>query len=144
MRETTAGELGVSTGGRRADGFAGSSWWLVAKNGDGRLEPLVVGGGEEKTFAVFGFEEEARMFLRLGGLEGDGWRVRRSEAGEIVSLLYGPCADAGSVALDPLPEMAADGTLEQVSVGRERFMTLLLDGGEAAGGGREGGPDSKP
>lgn len=147
LRETAEGKLGASEGRRRAGGFAGSSWWLVAKNGGGLLEPLIVGGGERRALAVFGFEEEATVFLRLGGLEGDGWRVRQSGAGELVSLLHGPCADAGSVALDPLPQMAVDGTLGLVSVGREDFLERLLDGGRPRlrrAADAKAGPEGKP
>jgi hypothetical protein len=137
VRGTGTGKPKASRGGRRADGFAGSSWWLVTKNADGRLEPLVVGGGEGRALAVFSFEEEAAMFLRLGGLEGDGWRVWQGRAGELVSLLYGPCADAKSVALDPVPEMVKDGSVGLVSVGREGFLRRLLYGENCGrGGGR--------
>jgi hypothetical protein len=79
---------------------------------------------------VFSFEEEAQMFLRLGGYEGDdGWRARESCAGELVSVLLGPCLDAKGVALDPLPEMLEDGTIGLVEVGRRRFVGQLLQRG---------------
>ena len=74
---------------------------------------------------VFSFEEEAEMFLHLGGHGGDGWRARESGASEIASLLRGSCADVGGVALDPLPGMAEDGTVGLVEVGRERFLGRL-------------------
>ena len=68
------------------------------------------------------------MFLRLGGHDGDGWRERESSAGELVSVLCGPCADAKSVALDPLPGMLGDGTAALVEVDRERFLKGITDG----------------
>ncbi|MGH3146410.1 MAG: hypothetical protein ACRDTR_11485 [Rubrobacter sp.] len=61
------------------------------------------------------------MFLRLGRY-GDRWRTRESSVGEVVSVLYGPCADAKSVVLDPLPEMLRDGTVGLVQVERKRFL----------------------
>jgi hypothetical protein len=67
------------------------------------------------------------MFLYLGGY-GDDWCVRGSSTGEIVSVLCGPCSGAESVALDPLPEMVADGTLSLVWLRRERFLEQLLLG----------------
>ncbi len=85
------------------------------------LEP----SGRGKALAVFGHREEAELFLRLEGLE-DRWRVRESAAGEIVSLLFGPCAGASGVALDPLPEMVGGPTLGLVTLGRERFAEHLL------------------
>ncbi len=88
--------------------------------------------------AVFGFEEEAEMFLRLGGREGDGWRAREIGVGELVSVLDGPsCADVGSVALDPVPGMPEDGTVGLVEVGRERFVRAVL------GGPGRGGPEGR-
>jgi hypothetical protein len=101
--------------------------WLVARDGDGRLEPLCVHEGAARVLPVFSFEEEAQMFLCLGGYEGaDGWRARESCAGELVSVLLGPCLDAKGVALDPLPEMLEDGTIGLVWVGRKRFLGQLL------------------
>lgn len=82
-------------------------------------------GAQGRVLAVFSFEEEAEMFLRLGGHDGDGWRARPSGAAEIASLLRGACADVGAVALDPLPGMAGDGTAGLVEVGRERFLKRL-------------------
>ena len=99
--------------------------WLVARDGDGGPEPLRVDGARGRALAVFSFEEEAEMFLCLGGHDGDGWRARRSGAAEIASLLRGACADVGGVALDPLPGMPGDGTAGLVEVDRERFLGRL-------------------
>lgn len=106
----------------------GSRYWLMAKNENGRIEVLTVDRGGEQALPVFGHEEEAEMFLRLGGV-GDGWRVRESTAGELVSVLYGPCARVGRVALDPLPEMLDEKAVGLVSLDRERFLDLVLDRG---------------
>jgi hypothetical protein len=102
--------------------------WLVARDGNGRLEPLCVHEGAARVLPVFSFEEEAQMFLRLGGYEESGWRARESCTGELVSVLLGPCLDVEGVALDPLPEMLEDGTIELVEVGRRRFVGQLLEG----------------
>jgi hypothetical protein len=101
--------------------------WMVARDGEGRLEPLCVRAGPSKVLLVFSFEEEAEMFLHLGGYADSGWRVRESSAGELVSVLCGPCIDVEGVALDPLPEMLEDGTIELVEVGRRRFVEKLLE-----------------
>jgi hypothetical protein len=103
--------------------------WMVARAGEGRLEPLCVRAGLWKVLPVFSFEEEAQMFLHLGGYEESGWRARESCAGELVSVLLGPCLDVEGVALDPLPEMLEDGTIELVEVGRRRFVGQLLERG---------------
>ncbi len=67
------------------------------------------------------------MFLRLRG-EGEDWQARESGAGELVSMLYGPCADVKEVALDPLPEMVAERTVGLVSLLRERFIEAITTG----------------
>jgi hypothetical protein len=104
-------------------------WWLLAKTERGRVEFLTTSacdcdGGE--TLPVFGYEEEAEMFLHLGGYGDGGWSARESSSGEIVSVLCGPCSGAESVALDPLPGIVANGTLSLVWLGRERFLKELL------------------
>ena len=113
----------VARGGRRH-----KRWWLIAKNANSRVEFLTTesdaDGGE--TLVVFGHEEEAEMFLYLGGYGDDGWRARESSSGEIVSVLYGPCSGAEGVALDPLAEMVACGTLGLVRLRREHFLGGLL------------------
>jgi hypothetical protein len=104
-------------------------WWLIAKTENGQIEFLTTARDEYggKTLPIFGYEEEAQMFLYLGGY-GDDWSVRERSTGEIVSVLCGPCSGAESVALDPLPEMVSDGTLSLVWLRRERFLEQLLLG----------------
>jgi hypothetical protein len=77
-----------------------SSWWLVAKNEDGPLEVLTLDGGD--TLPIFSGEGEAELFLWLREAREYGWEVRESSAGELSSLLCGPCSGATFVALDPL------------------------------------------
>jgi hypothetical protein len=66
------------------------------------------------------------MFAWLGGAFEDGWRIRATSAGELVSILYGLCAGVGRVALDPSPEMSSE-TIRLVSLSRERFVSWVLD-----------------
>jgi hypothetical protein len=105
-----------------------SRWWLLAKTENGRVEFLTTARDEDggETLPVFGYEEEAEMFLHLSGYGDDGWSARESSSGEIVSVLCGPCSGAGSVALDPLPRMVTDDTLCLVWMGRECFLGRLL------------------
>jgi len=99
---------------------------MIARDREGRLEPLCVRAGISKVLPVFSFEEEVEMFLHLGGYDGYGWRARESSAGELVSVLCGPCKDVKGVALDPLPEMLKDGTVGIVGVGRESFLGQIF------------------
>ena len=114
---------------RQAGSVQRQTYWLLTKIGDGRIEPLIVNrlGANHlgaKTLPVFSFRDEAEMFSLLEGLNG-GWQTRETSAGELLSLLAGLCAGVKLVALDPLPEMVANGTsgmtLGLVSVSRERF-----------------------
>jgi hypothetical protein len=104
-----------------------SRFWLVAKDRNHPVQMLTVDFGGGEALPVFSHEEEAELFLVLGGA-GEGWRARESSAGEIVSLLFGPCAGVRSVALDPSPVMAPE-TLGLVTLGRDRFVDLFAGPG---------------
>lgn len=120
---TTAGSAGMITEGTRRR----PRWWLIAKTENGRIQFLTTARDKasRETLPVFGYEEEAEMFLHLGGYD-DSWSVRESSSGEVVSVLCGPCSGAEGVALDPLPGMVADGTLHLVWLRRENFLARLL------------------
>lgn len=72
------------------------------------------------------YSGEAEMFLWLGGTFENGWRIRETSTGELVSILYGSYTSVKSVALDPSPKMAAE-TLRQLSVGRTGFISWFAD-----------------
>src|SRR5215204_5728970 len=115
--------------GRAPGRRPGSVYWLIAKNENGPLEILTTGlSGGEEALPVFSHEEEAEMFLYLGGL-GDGWRARESAAGELTSILCGLCSGVQKVVLDPLPKMLDEKTVGLVSLDRERFLDLVLGRG---------------
>jgi hypothetical protein len=103
-------------------------FWLVARDGDHPLEMFTMSCGSAESLPVFSHEEEADMFLDLGGA-GDGWRTRESSAGEIVSLLFGLCSRVSSVALDPSPLMTPE-ILDLVRVDRGRFVDLITAPGK--------------
>lgn len=114
---------------------AGSAFWLISRHdGDGREEVLTVQRNGEDALVIFGFEEEAGLFLRFEGL-GDGWRVVESAAGELLSLLDGSHASMKRVALDPLPQPVA-GEMDGLSgLDRRRFVGRLLSRTSYAGRG---------
>ncbi|HLL39003.1 MAG TPA: hypothetical protein VK357_04970 [Rubrobacteraceae bacterium] len=119
----TAEQVLVRAPGRRP----GSAYWLIAKNDKGRLEVLTGGlAVGEEALPVFSYEQEAEMFLGLWEVGFDGWRVRESTAGEVISVLYGPCASVERVTLDPLPEILVDRAVGLVSLSRERFVEFVL------------------
>ena len=103
----------------------GSKWWMLAKDDDLGAGVLLANCDSEHALPVFSGEGEAEMFVWLAGAFEDGWRVRETSPGELVSILYGPCAGVGRVALDPSPEMTAE-TIRLVSLSREKFVSWIL------------------
>ena len=103
--------------------------WIIISYQNNRMDALTLDPDSDGGFlAVFSFEEEAEAFLSL--LEDDQkseWRSRQMAAGELVSILLGPCASVKGVALDPLPLLSSRAMLGLVSVNRERFVQDLLE-----------------
>jgi hypothetical protein len=118
---------GASTrdGAETADGVprrgGTQRYWVIAKDakdGFGQLELLTVDlDGTGEALPVFSFEQEAEMFLWLQTNE-EGQEVRETTPGQLVSILYGPCAHVGRVMLDPLPEIGA--RMQNSLLGMER------------------------
>ena len=107
-------------------------YWVIAKDakdtkdGFGQPDLLTVdldGAGE--ALPVFSFEEEAEMFLWLQTTE-DGREVRETTPGQLVSILYGPCADVGRVMLDPLPEIGARVQISLLGMDRNDFVESVM------------------
>jgi hypothetical protein len=103
--------------------------WLITKYDHTKMNALTVWlGGDGEALAIFGFEEEAEMFLHLrrAALE-EGWGVRQTSVGELVSVLYGPCSNAKKVVLDPLPGVVGGEELMGfLSMQRNAFLRILL------------------
>ncbi len=108
--------------------------WLITKYDHGKMNVLTLRlGGDGEALAIFGFEEEAEMFLHFRGAElEDGWRVRQTSVGELVSVLYGPCAGAKVVVMDPVPEVAKKELVGIPSMHRNDFLRDLLGEGPSS------------
>ena len=109
-------------------------YWLIENPGLGVFTVCI--DAEHEALPIFSFLEEARMFLKLDGLEQEGWRIAESTAGELVSR-FPEYRRAGIelVALDPLPEMT--GPVFGTTIA---LVTLSLHGfarGHAAGSEQE-------
>jgi hypothetical protein len=104
-------------------------YWVIAKDakdGFGQLEVLTVDlDGTGEALPVFSFEEEAEMFLWLQTTE-DGREVRETTPGQLVSILYGPCADVGRVMLDPLPEIGVRMQISLLGMDRNDFVESVM------------------
>ena len=110
------------------DAIAGRPQWLITKYDHSKMNALTIRlGGDGEALAVFGFEEEAEMFLHLrrAALE-EGWRVRQTSVGELVSVLYGPCSDVKKVVLDPVPEVGRHELVDLLSMYRNDFLRFVL------------------
>jgi len=111
------------------DARAGRSHWLITKYDHSKMSALTIHLSRDgEALAVFGFEEEAEMFLHLrrAALE-ERWRVRQTSVGELVSVLYGPCSNAKKVVLDPLPAVVGgEGSIDILSTWRDDFLRILL------------------
>ena len=100
-------------------------FWLIVKYRVGGMEVLrtILASGEE-ALPVFSFEDEARMFLELG--TSGCWQVKETTAGELTSILFGPCAGVGRVVLDPLPGPCVEALTGPAGMGRDAFMESHL------------------
>jgi hypothetical protein len=111
------------------------SWLIVrddlgARGGPPEVLTLEAGGNgelDESILPIFSFEEEALLFLRLCGF-GVGWRVSKSGAADLASVLADACPDTRRVALDPIPEIGLCGPHDLVSLPRKEFVRLLATG----------------
>ena len=104
-------------------------YWVIAKDandGFGQLEVLTVDlEGTGEALPVFSFEEEAEMFLWLQRTE-EGQEIRETTPGQLVSILYGPCADVGRVMLDPLPEIGLSMQISLFGMDRHDFVESVM------------------
>ncbi len=82
-----------------------------------------------RAVALFGFEEEALLYLGLRGEhETDGLRARRVSCAGLLALLSGRWAGYRSVALDAVPELDAGTLLPLTATSRECFVRFLREG----------------
>jgi hypothetical protein len=101
-------------------------YWVIAKDGSGWPDLLTVDlDGTGEALPVFSFEEEAEMFLWLQ-TTGDGREVRETTPGQLVSILYGPCADVGRVMLDPVPEIGLSMQNSLLGMDRNDFVESVM------------------
>jgi hypothetical protein len=119
----------AETAGGAARRSGTQRYWVIAKDakdGFGQPDLLTVDlDGTGEALPVFSFEEEAEMFLWLQTTE-DGQKVRETTPGQLVSILYGPCAHVGRVMLDPLPEIGARMQIGLLGMDRNDFVESVM------------------
>jgi hypothetical protein len=111
------------------------SLWLIATRARRGMRVLTIDIGGERVLPVFSSRGEGESFLRSEALEADWW-PRETTAGELVSVLLGPCARVEKVALDPPPGLPETEITELVSMGRRDFVRHLMRGVGAVGSSR--------
>jgi hypothetical protein len=120
---------GAETAGRVPQRAGTQRYWVIAKDskdGFSQLEVLTVDlDGTGEALPVFSFEEEAEMFLWLQTTE-EGREVRETTPGQLVSILYGPCANVGRVMLDPLPEIGVRMQISLLGMDRNDFVESVM------------------
>lgn len=102
------------------------SWWLIAKGATDYIEVFTLDGGS--ILPVFSEEDEAEMSSGSRGRANDCWEVRRSSSEEVISVLCGPCSDAGTVVLVPSPEIIERPSAWLVNLDRRRFLEWMISG----------------
>ena len=106
-------------------------YWTLVRDESRRVDVFTVDPDERgEALAVFGFEEEAELFLCLEEMEA-GWQARETTSGELVSMLYGPCASVERVVIDPLPQKISCTRMPPLSVRSTDFARTMVDMGGA-------------
>src|SRR5918997_3662343 len=116
-RDTVAADRhGVGT--RRTTRMVHAFWVVLDDPVWGSPRTVVSVDGTE-AIALFGGEEEARMFCRFHEQEAAP-AIRQTTAGEVISLLYCP-GSARQVVLDPLPGIPGCKPSGLLALSRTRF-----------------------
>lgn len=131
VKRTRETETRVS--GRAPNAKSRRRWfWIVTRTVRGRLQIMPTRlPGHRRAFAVFSFEEEARMFLRLSGVDPGreaegGWRIQKTDSGTLASALLHQDKREALVTLDPLTVTGAEPMNVLASIDYADFMGFLL------------------
>lgn len=100
--------------------------YLIVRNDNNRLNILTLPTDEGESLPVFGNERAAQAFLR-SDLRKEGWHVRESTAGELISLLMGHVADVDLVAPNPLAIGATGETVTPEILSKKNFISSLME-----------------
>lgn len=97
-----------------------------------RLLHVPLGFGEDALVIFSSWEMARRYYLSrrrfLPEVFGEEWHARVCSAGELASLLLGPCESTEWVLSDPQPGMRfAEGSKQANLVSRQRFVNRLLE-----------------
>lgn len=108
-------------------------FWIVTRTVRGRRQIMPTRlPGHRLAIAVFSFEEEALMFLKLSGeRHGRGaerrWRIQKADPGKLASVLLDQGGRVGWVTLDPLTIAGAEPMNVLASMCCADFLDFLLE-----------------
>lgn len=100
--------------------------YLIVRNDNNRLNLLTLPTESGESLPVFSNKISAHSFLRSNGFGREGWHVRESTAGELISLLMGHIADVELVTLNPLSADAKYDTATPEIVNKRDFIGSLM------------------
>lgn len=100
--------------------------YLIVRNNSNRLDLLTLPTGDGDSLPVFASERAARAFLRSNH-RGEGWHVRESTAGELISLLMGHIADVNAVVLNPTSSNTGEVLMSETRSKRDFIASLMKE-----------------
>lgn len=100
--------------------------YLIVRNDNNRLDVLTLPTDGEYSLPVFSNEIAARAFVRSNHFGEEGWHVRESTAGELISLLMGHIADVELVAMNPMSNDTNGEIVEPKIVDKRDFIGSLM------------------
>jgi hypothetical protein len=114
------------------DGKLRQPYRLIVNSEKDRMDVLTIQlSTGRKVLPIFSHDEEAGEFVPFGSL-GTGWRIRKTSARELVSVLSRSDTEIGWVALDPWPGIHVEMVLDLIGVGRRDFVDQLVGRIEAS------------
>lgn len=99
--------------------------YLIVRHDNNRLDLLTLPTSSGDSLPVFRSEPAARTFLHFNRY-AEGWEVRASTAGELVSLLMGHIVEADLIAVDPPPAVSDKNLVEAEFVDKKDFIGALM------------------
>ncbi len=121
-------ENGPAENGHWLDGHSVFVRYLIVRNKDNRLKVLTVHTESGDSLPVFDSESSARAFFRSGSFgKNEGWHVRESTAGELISLLMGHIADVDLISMNPRSRGANGEPVTPETLDKREFIKSLMN-----------------
>ena len=114
----------TSDSGHWLDGHSVFVRYLIVRNDNNRLNLLSLPTDGGESLPVFNSEIAAHNFLRFNRFGEEGWHIRESTAGELISLLMGHIVDVELVTLNPPP---GDSVTQEVVDKRDFIGSLMKE-----------------